>query len=328
MQQRHKETKGLGGRKADQTPPVKSSFRQPRTPRPQKSSEELRNEAKKLAETKDKKKLKQPTAGAEIITITPPMAVKMLEMNTWNRPLKQQHIDRIAGQITQGKWKYNGATIKIATNHDILDGQHRLWACIMADKPIMSLVVYGIARDAFVTIDTIQAVRSGGDTLALMGVLRHRREIASALAWLLRWQRGTLVEYKSAKNRIENSDTEEAFGDHSSMVDAVDRVRHCKGLLSVAITGFLYYIMASRDMELAERFLNTLESPAGVAVNDPFFRFRAWLLQSIENKRRREPIMLIALAFKAWNMAKDGRQIEYLSWRNQGPTKEKFPTLS
>ena len=316
----HKSTGGVLGRQGDMKAPRSSSFRKPKPTKPPAKIARTNGETAAKKPKKDKRELK-------IVTITPAMATKMLELNQLNRPLKQGHVDRIANQIKEGKWRFNGDTIKIATNHDILDGQHRLWACILADVSIETVVVEGIERDAFATIDTLRATRTFGDTLSLDGVTRNRREIGTALAWLIRWQNGVIPEFKQAKNRIENSDIEAIYAKHAAMTNAVERVRHAKSLISHAILGFLYYVLASRDLELADRFIDTLESPAGVAVNDPFFRFRAWLLQSLENKKRREPVLLIALAFKAWNYAKEGREIEALSWRNQGPTREKFPTL-
>lgn len=108
---------------------------------------------------------KQP----EIVTITPADAMALLEMNGTNRPLNEQHVKRIARQISDGKWKFNGDTIKIATTKNILDGQHRLWAIIEAKTAIETIVVRDIEEDAFATIDTLRKPRSGSDILALLG---------------------------------------------------------------------------------------------------------------------------------------------------------------
>ena len=62
----------------------------------------------------------------EVITLTPEMATELLELNKHNRPLSDGHVRRIAAQIQEGKWKFNGDTIKIAVDHSVLDGQHRV----------------------------------------------------------------------------------------------------------------------------------------------------------------------------------------------------------
>lgn len=261
----------------------------------------------------------------DVITITPEMATKMLEMNTLNRPMSDLHVQRIARQIKQKKWRFNGDTIKIADTEDVLDGQHRLWACIEARTPIDTVVVRGIAKDAFSTIDTVRKPRSGGDVLALAGAGGYRTIAASALSWLLRWQRETLTDYRNPKNRIENSDIEAAFGAHPKILDAVTRSAKLRGLANPSLMGFAFYILANRDMELAERMMSTLENPAGIAVNDPFFRLRMYFTE--DHHRRKEPIMTIALTFKAINAAAAGKKMERLLWRNQGSKPEDFPFL-
>jgi len=116
----------------------------------------------------------------ERVKITPKMAMDLLEHNTLNRPLSDGHVKRLAQQIIDGKWKYNGDTIKVSKDGAILDGQHRLWAVIEAKRPIETVIIRGIARDAFATIDTTRRLRSGGDVLALNGVTTYRTQAATA----------------------------------------------------------------------------------------------------------------------------------------------------
>jgi hypothetical protein len=284
----------------------------------------------KLAKPTDRR---DPAQLAEHVRITSAMALELLEQDmdadeAINRPLQRQHVERIARQIAAGKWRFNGDTIKISTDGRVLDGQHRLWAVVESKGTIDTLIVRDVARDAFATIDTLRKPRTGADILGLYGLERYRRDTATALTWLIRWQGGVLTHYKTASNRVENSDIEAAFAAHPDMPGAVERVRRLKGLLTPALAGFLYYVMASRDMDLAERFVDTLESPAGVSVSDPFYQFRIWLSNSLDRKDRREPLVVIALAFKAWNAAREGREVAHLFWRNQGPSAEAFPSLS
>jgi len=263
---------------------------------------------------------------SEIVVVTPERALALLEHNTINRPLSQPHVARIAQQILDGKWKFNGDTIKIAATGDIVDGQHRLWAIAEAKTPVETVVVYGVERDAFATIDTLSKPRTGGDILALNGLDHNRRQTAAALAWLIRWGRkGAMVPW-GIKGRVENSEIEAAYSQHPAMAAAVDRVsRGVRGLCSVGLVGFLYYIIADRNTEIAERMIETLESPAGVPTNDPFFRLRAHMTASLG--RQHNPVLIVALAIKAANTAKAGKRTEHLSWKSQGRSPEPFPKL-
>jgi len=260
----------------------------------------------------------------EKVTLTPELAVQLLEHNQLNRPLSDTHVRRIAGQIIAGKWKYNGDTIKISDTGDVLDGQHRLWSVIESKTSIDTIIVYGIEREAFATIDTVRKIRSGADTLALNGVSRYRNIISSALTWLLRYQRG-IENYRAPQNKVENSDIEAAWMAHPSMARAVERAMSLRRLANCSIVAFFYYVLSNRNMDLAERMMATLEHPEGVSVDDPFFRLRAYF--TADHHAHKDPLMTIALMIKAANAAAAHKRIKTLVWRNQGKCAEEFPTL-
>lgn len=270
-------------------------------------------------------KLPRSSSEPRRITLTPDMATQLLESNGMNRPLSDVHVQRIAGQIKTGKWRFNGDTIKVAEGGDVLDGQHRLWAVIEAKQAVDTIIIYGIAREAFATVDTLRKPRSGADVLALCGASHYRNTISMALSWLLRWQRGVLETYKAPQNRIENSDIEEAFAAHPGIVRAAERAHRIRSLANPSIMTFLYYVMVNRNAVLAERMMDTLENPAGVRVSDPFFRLRAYF--TADHHRRKEPLVTIALTIKAANAAKLDKKIEVLNWKHQGERVEAFPVL-
>lgn len=263
--------------------------------------------------------------------LTPELATELLEHNQMNRPLSDGHVQRIARQMLDGKWRFNGDTIKIGENGDILDGQHRLWAAVEAKVPVETIIVRGVHRDAFSTVDTIRKPRSGADILSLCGASRHRNAMASALTWLLRWQRADangktiLPAYKAPQNRIENSDLEAAFAAHPGMLQAVERASKLKRLANVSIMAFLYYVFSNHNHLVADRMMDTLENPAGVGVNDPFFRLRTYF--TADHHQRKEPLMTIALAIKAANASVMRKPVQSLSWRQSGKNAEEFPRL-
>lgn len=259
------------------------------------------------------------------ITLTPELATELLERNTLNRPLSDQHVSRIARQIKAGKWRFNGDTIKIADTNDILDGQHRLWAVIESKVPVETILVRGIERDAFATIDTLRKPRSGSDILTLNGAHQYRQIISSAIPWLIRWQRGTLIDYKAPKNRIENSDIEDAYKTHGGIVLAAERASKLKSIVTPGILTFFYYAVVNRNAVLAERMMRTLEHPTSVGFDDPFFVLRAQLMNG--RNGRIGTLVIIAWMIKAMNAAFRGQTLKVLNWRNQGERPEPFPVL-
>lgn len=263
------------------------------------------------------------TNSPKVVVITPDDAMGLLESNQQNRPLDHQHVMRLARQMTDGKWKFNGDTIKISVGRDILDGQHRLWACVESKIEIETIVVYDIEPDAFSTIDTLRKTRSGADILSLMGADRHRKATATALSWLIRWQRKVLDSYKEPKNRIENSDIEDAYRNNPSIVRAAERTAKLRSIYNTGVLAFFYYVLTNRNSELAERMVSTLENPAGVSINDPFYRLRLHMM----SEKRKDAVHTIALMVKAANAASENRELKMLLWRNQGTLAEPFPKL-
>lgn len=260
----------------------------------------------------------------DVIVIKPEDALKLLERNTLNRPLSQPHVARIADQIKTGNWKFNGDTIKIADGGDIVDGQHRLWAIIESKQPVETVVVYGVPRDAFATVDTLRKPRNGADILALNGVTEYRSATSLALTFLVRWQRKC---WHGPNARVENSDIEGAYSENPAMLNAAERAtKAIRGLASPGLFAFLYYIIANRSIEIADRLIDTLADPSGVSVNDPFFRLRSYL--STNSKGRRDPVMVMALTIKAANLVAKGEKCKVLNWRNQGENAESFPSLN
>ena len=261
----------------------------------------------------------------EICIITPDDATKLLEANQQNRPLRQPHVNRIAREMSAGRWKFNGDTIKIADTGDVLDGQHRLWAIIESRKPIDTIVVHGIKKEAFSTIDTIRQTRTGADVLALNGIKKYRIVMASGLSWLIRLRRGVITDWSMPHNKIENSDIEVAAAENPDFSKAVERVMRLKGLCNPSLFAFLYYVISNRNYELAERMVTTLEDPAGIGVTDPFFRLRSFL--TADHHKRKDPLMILAVSIKAINFADAGQKVQSLSWRCQGKNAEPFPTI-
>ena len=76
---------------------------------------------------------------AQLMEITPALAEEWLSKNPRvQRTMSQTEVDMLARHITRGEWQLNGGTIVFSTDDRLCDGQHRLAACVQADKPILS----------------------------------------------------------------------------------------------------------------------------------------------------------------------------------------------
>lgn len=81
-------------------------------------------------------------------TITPKKAAEYLKHNTNNcRKIHRGVVKAYADMMLSGRWELNGEGISFGEDGKLKNGQHRLAAIIMANKPIEMLVTRGISND-------------------------------------------------------------------------------------------------------------------------------------------------------------------------------------
>ena len=97
--------------------------------------------------------------------ITPDVAEEMLKANVHNRNMSREPLKNA---IMNGEWKLNGAAIVFSDDGVLLDGQHRLKACVDTGIPIDTIVVRGVSHYAQITMDTGKK-RNVVDYLKLLG---------------------------------------------------------------------------------------------------------------------------------------------------------------
>lgn len=104
----------------------------------------------------------------EYAFITPQMAEKLLERNTRNRKLTESLVHQYARAMTEGGWREAGDAVRIDKNGDLLDGQHRLWACIFSDVGFWANVVTGLEPESQEVMDSGRS-RTAGDVGSMRG---------------------------------------------------------------------------------------------------------------------------------------------------------------
>lgn len=120
--------------------------------------------------------------------ITPEVAERLLSLNIANRVVRPDAVARYADDMRNGRFLPTGATIAIDTEGRILDGQHRLLACVESGVTIRSIIISGLEPEAFTATDK-GSRRSLADTLKRMGYANSARMAAAATA-MLAWDDG------------------------------------------------------------------------------------------------------------------------------------------
>lgn len=123
-----------------------------------------------------------PRPGRRLVTSE--LARALLEANTANRPVSRREVERLKKILAGGQWRYNGESVKISDTGRLLDGQHRLLAIAESGVAADLRIETGLPDDVFSTLDQGRK-RTGGDVLAVRGVMRYNAT-ATAAATLYR----------------------------------------------------------------------------------------------------------------------------------------------
>ena len=94
------------------------------------------------------------TKDTMVVTITPEVAKYMIGLNTKNRDLNDPNKGYLEHEMQNGNFKLNGESIIVSKTGVILDGQHRLLACINTGKSFSTVLVLNIDDDNMFSIDT------------------------------------------------------------------------------------------------------------------------------------------------------------------------------
>lgn len=115
-----------------------------------------------------------PTSAYEWITVEKAQA--LLERNHCNRRYRPKTAAKYARDMAAGKWIITHEGIGIDVDGNVLDGQHRLNAVILSEKPQFFLVARNLPREAKVAVD--QGIpRSLDDVLNSDGIPASKREV-------------------------------------------------------------------------------------------------------------------------------------------------------
>lgn len=127
--------------------------------------------------------LRNPPETSRIINIDPASAEVLLEeRNEGNRPPKPGKVQQFASDMSSKRWGVTGDTLKFAPDGRLLDGQNRLAACVRANKPFTTHVVFNIDPSLFGRMD-IGKPRNPADVLHIAGY-KYASTLAAAIRWV------------------------------------------------------------------------------------------------------------------------------------------------
>lgn len=259
-----------------------------------------------------------------IATITPQIAATLLRANTCNRPVSRMIVANYAEMMASGQWKLNGETIKVTSKGVLLDGQHRLLACVQSGTAFRAYYVEVEDDTVFDTID-VGKKRSGSDILAIKG--EKQTSLLAAVLPLVR------AYYKTGKlnvnsRRCNNMDLEGILEEHPDVREDVSYAgsrKVCAQLYTKTSIAVSRYVLSMIDRKQAHAFIEDLLYGEGLKRGDAAFAVRNHMLDihAKTGLRISENSYIIAVIFKAWNFYRKDKQCLRISFHVD---KEDFPT--
>ena len=211
----------------------------------------------------------------EVLTITPDMAKELLEKNTnQQRAVSKHSVARYAEEMKNERWIFNGEAIKIDEHGNLIDGQHRLLACIKSDTAFESLVIKNLPSTVFHTLDTGK-VRRVNDCFSMIGVASPN-DLAAAIRLTMTYSRlnpnQTLMD-GTRKGNITNVDAIDFYEadreswDHTMYEVRAYNYKFAYQMLAPAVFGLLFHMFKQIDEEMHRVFFNT------IATGEPALKF-------------------------------------------------------
>lgn len=256
-------------------------------------------------------------------TIEPSMAAVMLERNSRNRRVRANRVTKYSSAIGSGRWRLTGQPIIFSSAGKLLDGQHRLMACVETGKSFISDIRFGINPASFVSMD-IGDKRSAADVLGIAGEV-NTPLLAATLTLKFRHDRSETGTVSAPTVHPSPEDALAVLKAHPGLRQAVNHgyATYQSGFnLRPAILSWLYHEFSVRDAGLAARFYKALATGAGLSGDHP-----ALTLRNKVNKMKSVAVdgyEQAAWLIKAWNKLRRNEPAAVISWN---PKKERFPEI-
>jgi hypothetical protein len=269
------------------------------------------------------------SASFSIVRVTPEMAPDLLAKK---RPAARRNPTAVASYaqaMRNGEWVLNGMPVILSRNGVLLDGVQRLYACIEARTPFVTVLAEGVPDDTVHTIDQ-QRRRSFTGVLETRGVHRPAA-VAGMLAKLIRYEDGTLTRGTSTPPW---SRMERALEANRDEIDTAVKFSfdHPARLLAESIRTPLSFMGLAVDRHALRRFLDAIAHPERFEANEPGVMLRRRLVEGRADKAHRlSPIALFAVSVKALNDTIAGTHSEAYTWTDRvprGSMAEPFPHVA
>lgn len=252
--------------------------------------------------------------------INPDTASAYLEMNTSNRPLSSNHTTRLVKSAREGQWQFNGSTIVFADDGRLVDGQHRLRACVISRVPMVTLVVRGVSFKAFETLGDVKQ-RTKSETLAVCG--EHNYSVLSSAILALE----KYTKHPESTRVYSSVEMLKILEDNPGLRDSVNLCIKFRKLYSPQIMAVFHYVFGRIDKCASDEFVKLLLNGGGMIAGHPIFILRERLIRDRAATTKLPEIAVAAMIIMTWNNWRKGINGKPLTFRRTATHTTAFPVI-
>ena len=191
-----------------------------------------------------------------VMEVGPQQAYQWLETNSRNRPVKQSHVDRLAREILENRWQLCHQGIAFDTNGLLLDGQHRLWAIIEANRSVPMRVYFNEPAESRLIMDV-------GERRSNLDIMTMTQQMGDLSAKHLSTLRAMLAGRSVRQTRMSVGEECLLYQEHAKAIEFA--IKHLgfsqdKGVSTATTRGVVARAFYSADRVRLIHFCDTLKS--------------------------------------------------------------------
>lgn len=265
--------------------------------------------------------LRQKYSGVSVSIerIGPNEAADMLCDNQDNRRLNHRNIVFLADAIKQGEWFMNGEAIIYGADGLLLNGQHRLWAIIRAELSVDVMVVRGVDKQAFKTLDSGRT-RRAGEVLDMAGE-SNGNQVASAIQALVCFaDSGGKVLSGGSYRKATPATCQRILNRCPAIRESVRQMKRNGIVFNNQQSHALHFLFGLVNKRLSEQFASVM-ADGDADILRPFVLLRESLIRSPVRTETRSTYA--AKAIKAFNAELSGNRPRLLKMAQN----EEFPAI-
>jgi hypothetical protein len=251
-------------------------------------------------------------------TITPQEATLWLDTkNSKNRPISENAVSKYTQEMKEGRWRLNGQPILFNRSGQLVNGQHRLMACVRANKSFETIVTYGVEDNAFDTIDDCNS-RSLADVLHIKGETKSIL-LSSGLRYLWIYSTGEIERRDLRRGKIATKPLLEATLDKNPKIRqsvkfySMLKARPGGLMIPAGMAIGLHYLFSLVDEKKADEFFTRLQSGLELTDDNPIYILRNRLIsgQKEASTKLTQPAMYYYVVI-SWNAYMSGTYVKRL----------------